>query len=206
MRERGLSFKQVVNEAIRSGLVTDRARPEREFPSFDMGEPIVDVTRALRLAGELEDQETAARLARGARPVLLVDANVLLHAVNLRAREHEAASAWLASALAGTEAVAFAWTVILAFPRVSTHPAVFPKPLTSSRACEAWLGAPPAVTPEPTRRHLALLRGLLEREGTAGNLVNDAHLAALALEHGATVVSFDRDFARFEGIDLRRPG
>ncbi len=59
---------------------------------------------------------------------------------------------------------------------------------------------------EPTRRHLPLMRGLLERTGTAGNLVGDAHLAALALEHGATVVSFDRDFARFEGVALLRPG
>lgn len=141
--------------------------------------------------------------------MLLVDANVLLHAVNRRSREHEAASAWLATALAGTEAVAFAWTVILAFIRLSTHPAVFPKPLTPSQAggaCESWLAASPAVTLEPTRRHLPLLRGLLEHAGTAGNLVGDAHLAALALEHGATVVSFDRDFARFDGIALLRPG
>jgi len=66
MRERGVSFKQAVNEAIRAGLLADRARPDRELPAFDMGEPIVDVTKALRLAGELEDQELAARLARGA--------------------------------------------------------------------------------------------------------------------------------------------
>lgn len=141
--------------------------------------------------------------------MLLVDANVLLHAVNRRGREHEAARSWLGGALNGGEAVAFAWTVILAFLRLATHPAVFPRPLTAALAAEAvegWLDAPPAVTLEPGRRHLLLLRGLLERAGTAGNLVGDAHLAALALEHGATVVSFDRDFARFEGLALRRPG
>lgn len=141
--------------------------------------------------------------------MLLVDANVLLNAVNERARDHPAASDWLREALAGTEAVAFAWTVVLAFLRVSTHPAVFPRPLTPADAAttaELWLGSPPAVTLEPTRRHLPLLRGLLERAGTGGNLVGDAHLAALALEHGATVVSFDRDFARFEGVALRVPG
>ena len=140
--------------------------------------------------------------------MLLADANVLLHAVNRRAREHDAARAWLGAALMGGEAVAFAWTVILAFLRLSTHPAVFPHPLIAGQAAEAveaWLAAPPAVTVEPTGRHLALVRGLLERAGTAGNLVGDAHLAALALEHGATVVSFDRDFARFEGVTLRRP-
>lgn len=98
--------------------------------------------------------------------------------------------------------------MILAFLRVSTHPAVFPRPLTvdqAAHASEAWLSAPPAITIEPTRRHLALLHGLLEQAGTAGNLVGDAHLAALALEHNATVVSFDRDFARFRGVASRRP-
>ena len=103
----------------------------------------------------------------------LVNANVLLHAVNERAQAP-----------------------------------VSPHPLTASQAAEAaqaWLDAPSTVTVEPTRRHLALVRGLLERAGTAGNLVGDAHLAALALEHGATMVSFDRDFARFEGIVLRWP-
>lgn len=141
--------------------------------------------------------------------MLLVDANVLLYAVNERSREHDVSRDWLSQALAGAEAVAFAWTVLLAFLRLSTHPAVFPRPLTAAQAgdiVERWLEASPAVTIEPTRRHLALLRGLLDRSGTAGNLLGDAHLAALALEHGATVVSFDRDFARFEGVALRRPG
>lgn len=140
--------------------------------------------------------------------VLLVDANVLIYAVNQDSREHLAARDWLQEALLGGEAIAFASTVVLAFLRLSTHPAVFPRPLSVGQAAESmerWLEAPPAVTVEPTRRHLPLLRGLLERAGTAGNLVGDAHLAALALEHGATVVSFDRDFARFEGVALKRP-
>lgn len=140
--------------------------------------------------------------------MLLVDANVLLHAVNQRAREHDAARRWLGDALAQGEAVAFAWTVLLAFLRLSTHPAVFPRPLDADQATqtiEGWLAARPAVAVEPTRRHVPLMRGLLDRAGTAGNLVNDAHLAALALEHGATVVSFDRDFARFEGVRTRMP-
>lgn len=140
--------------------------------------------------------------------MLLIDASVLLHAVNARAREHVAARDWLEAALHAGEPVAFAWTVTLAFLRLSTHPSVCPRPLAPGQAAdivERWLDTPAALTIEPTRRHLPLLRGLLERAGTAGNLVSDAHLAALALEHGATVVSFDRDFARFAGIALHRP-
>lgn len=139
----------------------------------------------------------------------LVDVNVLLYALNDRSSGHDAARNWLHEALNGPEPVAFAWTVTLAFLRISTHPAVFPRPLPFRRAAdvlEGWLEFPAAVLLEPTRRHLPLLRGLLERAGTAGNLVGDAHLAALALEHGATIVSFDRDFARFEGVALHRPG
>ena len=141
--------------------------------------------------------------------MLLVDANVLLHAANQRAPEHAVARDWLSAALRGAEPVAFAWTVALAFLRLSTHPAVFPRPLTPGQAADAverWFSSPSAVTLDPTRRHLALMRGLLVGAGTAGNLVNVAHLAALALEHGATIVSFDRDFARFEGVRLRQPG
>lgn len=141
--------------------------------------------------------------------MVIVDANVLLHAVNAGSRAHRTAHDWLQGALNGREAVAFAWTVSLAFLRLSTHPAVFRRPLDPRQAgevLERWLDSPAAVTIEPTRRHLPLLRGLLERIGTAGNLVNDAHLAALALEHGATLVSFDRDFARFEGVRLHVPG
>lgn len=140
--------------------------------------------------------------------MLIVDANLLLHAVNESAREHQLAQRWLREALAGTEALAFAWTVLLAFLRLATHPSVFGQPLSAEEAAdllERWLQASPAVILAPTRQHLPLLRGLLSKTGTAGNLVMDAHLAALAVEHGATVVSFDRDFGRFEGVSWRLP-
>lgn len=138
----------------------------------------------------------------------LIDANVLLHAVNERAREHDLARNWLIEALRGSEVVGLAWLVLLAFLRLSTHPAIFPRPLEvgqAASAMETWLGSPQAVLVEPTRRHLPLLRGLLVQSGTAGNLVGDAHLATLALEHDATVISFDRDFDRFEGVSWRLP-
>jgi toxin-antitoxin system PIN domain toxin len=138
----------------------------------------------------------------------VVDANVLLYAVNPDAPLHGRARTWLDGALSGTETVGFAWSVLLTFLRVGTSPAVFPRPLTIDEAAgvvELWLGRPAALVIEPTPRHLAVLRGLLGGTGTAANLVNDAHLAALALEHGAEIVSFDRDFQRFEGVRSSLP-
>lgn len=140
--------------------------------------------------------------------MLLVDANVLLHAANEGAAEHDAAAGWLGDAVGGPEAVGFAWTVLLAVLRLSTHPSVFPRPLSVPEATAlvtTCTDAPAAVVVEPTPRHLGILSGLLREARTGGNLVNDAHLAALALEHDATLVSFDRDFARFPGVRVHRP-
>lgn len=138
----------------------------------------------------------------------LVDANVLLYAVNEDSPQHERAGTWLDEALDGAEAVGFAWVVLLAFVRLSTRPDLFPRPLEASQALEVvegWLEAPAAVVIHPTTRHLAVLAGLLEPFGTAANLVNDAHLAALAVEHRGSVISFDHDFGRFPGVKWREP-
>lgn len=138
----------------------------------------------------------------------VVDANVLLYAVNADAPRHDAARRWLDEALSGAEAVGFAWVVLLAFVRLATNAAVFPRPLPTEAALDvvdAWLAQPAARIVEPTARHLALVRGLLEPIGTNANLVNDAHLAAIALEHGASLVTFDNDFERFSGIRRIEP-
>jgi toxin-antitoxin system PIN domain toxin len=135
--------------------------------------------------------------------VKIVDANVLLYAVNEGSSHHAAARRWLDAALGGHETVGFAWIAILAFLRLATHPRVFPAPLTIPDAAsivEAWLSQRTAVVVEPTQRHLTTLARLLEGTGSAGNLVNDAHVAALAIDHGAAVASFDADFARFPGL------
>ncbi len=140
--------------------------------------------------------------------MVIVDANVLLYAVDRDSAHHEASRAWLDGSLAGTEAIAFAWVALLAFIRLGTNRSIFASPMTVDEATEqveAWLAAPAAVAVHPTPRHAALLRGLLRDAGTAGNLTSDAHLATLALEHGADVVSFDRDFARFPGVRHRLP-
>jgi uncharacterized protein len=141
--------------------------------------------------------------------VKLVDANVLLYAVNEDAPHHEEARGWLDGRLGASEAVGFAWVVLLAFLRLSTRPDLFRRPLAFEEAAavvDAWLAAPPAVVLQPTVRHLELLRGLARSTGVAANLINDAHLAALALEYDATVISYDRDFARFAGLRHQLPG
>ncbi len=138
----------------------------------------------------------------------LVDANVLLYAVNDASAQHRPARTWLDGALKGQEAVGFPWIVILAFLRLATHRAVFPRPLTVSEAMDvvrSWLAQPAAVIVGPTPRHVDVLAGLLAETGTAGNLVNDAHLAILAVEHDARLVSFDADFGRFRGVRWEQP-
>jgi uncharacterized protein len=141
--------------------------------------------------------------------VVIVDANVLLYGVDCSSAHHERARSWLDASLAGAEAVGLAWIALLAFIRIGTNGSIFPTPMTSDAATsqvETWLTAPAAVVAAPTLRHASILRGLLRETGTAGNLTTDAHLAALALEHGADIVSFDRDFGRFSGVRHRLPG
>ena len=141
--------------------------------------------------------------------MVVVDANVLLSAVNTAGAHHEVSRPWLDDSLAGSEAVGLAWVALLAFIRIGTNPSILPAPMTSGEATgqvERWLRAPAAVAVEPSSRHPSVLRGLLRETGTAGNLTTGAHLAALAIEHGADVVSWDRDFARYPGVPHRLPG
>ncbi|MBK5223773.1 MAG: type II toxin-antitoxin system VapC family toxin [Acidimicrobiia bacterium] len=138
----------------------------------------------------------------------LVDANVLLYAVNSDAERHEPSRRWLDEALSGGSTVAFSWIVLLAFIRLSTKVALFPSPLTIDDAMDrvdAWLNAPSAVVVEPTVDHARIVRDLLRDIGVGGNLVSDAHLAALAIEHRGGIVSYDNDFSRFAGVRLSAP-
>ena len=138
----------------------------------------------------------------------LVDANVLLYAVNRDAPHHTVSRQWLDESLSGSATVAFSWIALLAFVRLSTKAGLFPSPLDADGALDrvrAWTTAAPAVILEPTPDHAAVLQRLLAGVGVGGNLVNDAHLAALAIEHRCTIVSFDNDFSRFEGVDWEQP-
>lgn len=138
----------------------------------------------------------------------LPDVNLLLYAVDERSARHEPARAWLDAVLSGSETVAFPWAVLLAFVRLSTRPAVFEQPLTPGEALDivdAILAQPCTTVIHPTDRHAAVLRELLAPLGTAGNLTTDAHLAALAIEHGAQLCSCDADFSRFTGLRWTDP-
>jgi len=132
--------------------------------------------------------------------VTVVDLNVLLYAVNSSSRQHPVARGWLESAIASHEPTGLAWTVLLGFLRLTTRPGILPRPLRVEEASEVisdWLAQPGVRLVMETDEHWLHLRRLLASSGTGGNLTMDAHLAALAISHGATLVSFDNDFARF---------
>ena len=136
------------------------------------------------------------------------DTNVLLAAVNRSSPQHIPARPWLEGALGGGAPVGFAWLALVGFIRISTRPMLLDPPLTVAQATgmvSEWLDRGSARVLHPGERHTELLARLLEHAGTAGNLTNDAHLAALAIEHRATVVTFDTDFERFPGVRTERP-
>ena len=139
--------------------------------------------------------------------MILPDANLLLYSINIKTPLHRSAKAWLETTFSGPETVGFSWVSLLAFLRVSTNP-VFPHPLPVERAfkqLERWLEQPTATIVYPGPHHARILRELLRPLGTAGNLTSDAHLAALAIEHGAQLCSADSDFARFPGLKWINP-
>lgn len=138
----------------------------------------------------------------------LPDVNLFLYAYDSRSPRHGAARDWLEQTLSGSETVGLSWTVLLAFIRLSTRSVVVEQPLSvdaATQLVESWLGQPCATVIHPTERHTAVLRELLLPLGTAGNLTTDAHLAALAIEHGALLCSCDTDFARFQGLRWTDP-
>jgi len=139
--------------------------------------------------------------------VKLPDVNVLLGAVNESSPEHETARTWLEAAFDAPAGVGLAWAAMLGFVRISTRRGILPVPLGVEQALTLvrdWIEAPHARIVHPTEQHGPILARLLLEAGTAGNLTSDAHLAALAIEHGATLASFDRDFDRFDGLSFER--
>lgn len=139
---------------------------------------------------------------------MLIDANLLLFAVDESAPDHERAAAWLTEQLNGDRRVGLPWESLTAFVRIASHPRASEHPMKPDQAwdfVEAWLAPPTVWVPTPTERHAEVLGGLIRRYRLTGNLVPDAHLAAIAIQHGLEVCSADTDFARFSEIRWRNP-
>jgi uncharacterized protein len=140
--------------------------------------------------------------------VILLDANLLIYAYVSRFDEHQRARDWLDTQLNGAAPVGLPWPSLLAFLRLVTNPRVFERPAPMREAwrqARAWLACDPAWIPGPTERHAELLDGFLAVQGVRANLVPDADLAALAVEHGLTLCSTDGDFGRFPGLRWINP-
>lgn len=138
----------------------------------------------------------------------LVDLNLLIYAVNSDAPFHQAARRWWETCLSDADPVALAWVVVLGFLRITTNARIMPRPLTDQQSLdimEEWLSQPSMMILSPTEKHWRILRQLITDSGTAGNMTTDAHLAALAIEHGATLYSTDNDFTRFSGLRWKNP-
>jgi uncharacterized protein len=140
--------------------------------------------------------------------VILIDVNLLIYATNTSASQHAAAREWLDRQLSDIHRVGLPWPTLLGFLRLATNGRVAARPLTIAAAwnlVSQWLACEPAWIPLPTERHAEVLGKLLAEPGVYGNLVPDAHLAALAIEHGLTLCSTDGDFARFPELKWLNP-
>lgn len=140
--------------------------------------------------------------------MILVDANLLIYAVNRSSAHHRPARRWLEDTLSGTTPVGLPWICLLAFLRITTRPGILAQALMPNDAIgfvDSWLGQPYVDVVTPGSNHWPILRNLLHTSGTSGNLTSDAHVAALAIEYGATVYSADHDFKRFPGVTHVNP-
>lgn len=140
--------------------------------------------------------------------MILLDANLLVYAHVASFAQHDRARAWLDAQLNGNTQVGFPWPSLLGFLRLVTNPRLFrrPEPVADAwRQVGAWLDCEVAWVPQPTERHRDVLGTLLRTTGVQANLVPDAHLAALAIEHGLLLCSTDGDFARFSDLRWQNP-
>lgn len=139
---------------------------------------------------------------------MIVDANLLLYAVDENSAHNAAASSWLTEALRGDSRVGVPWQTIGAFLRIATHPRVVENPLSGPEAWRYvadWLAVPVVWIPPATEATARVYARLCEQVEITGNLVPDAQLAALAIEHGVELASADTDFLRFPGLRWTNP-
>ncbi len=138
----------------------------------------------------------------------ITDANLLLYAYNESAPQHEPAKEWLEESLASPEIFGLSWQVITAFLRISTNPKSFPLPFTLDETIEIvndWMAQPQVRILLPTEKHWTIFSRLIVEGQTNGAVMMDAHLATLAIEHGATLATTDKDFARFSKLKTINP-
>ena len=136
----------------------------------------------------------------------LPDTNLLLYAINPGCAQHLQARAWLEQAFVAPQGIGFAWLALVGFVRIATQARIISPPLSIDMALSAvddWLRHPNACVLHPTQRHGDIFARLLLGVRSAGNLTNDAHLAALAIEHNAEIGTFDRDFEQFSGLKFQ---
>lgn len=140
--------------------------------------------------------------------MILLDANLLIYAIDSDSPHHAKSRQWLEETLSGDTPVGLPWLVVLAFVRITTRAGIMRNPLSTEQAVgfvDEWLAQPYAVLIGPGENHWQVLRNLLLATGTAGNLTSDAHLAALSIEQGCEIASADHDFRRFPGVTLVNP-
>jgi toxin-antitoxin system PIN domain toxin len=140
--------------------------------------------------------------------VILVDANILIYAYDKSAPQYSAAQKWLDGQLSGSARVGLPWPSLLAFLRIVTNPRAVKSVISIDIAWSQvvdWLGCDPAWIPQPTERHAEILGELLLQSKAYGNLMSDAHIAALAIEHGLTLCSADSDFSKFSRLRWLNP-
>ena len=140
--------------------------------------------------------------------MILIDVNLLIYATHEFMLEHKLAKAWLEEVLNSQNRVAIPWSNLLAFIRISSNPRIFDSPLSTKEAVEqvkTWYSLENVWVPQPGKNYFEILTELLLQSNASGNLVSDAHLAALSIEHGLTLYSTDSDFAKFKVLKWVNP-
>jgi len=209
------SFKETLNAGLRAGL-TARPAPAASVPfvvkarslGLRAGIDPAGFKQAGRRPGGgcISEKERQTRCAK--REMIIPDVNLLLYTYNSDSAFHAKASEWWQKCLSGAEPVGLAPVVLFGFVRIATHPRVFSAPMTPAEAAShvrSWLSQPVARILEPLSGQVEQVLELLEKLGTAGNLVTDAQIASLATEHNAIVHTADADFLRFSGLRWFNP-
>lgn len=140
--------------------------------------------------------------------MIIPDTNLLIYALDLRSPHHEAASRWWRNCLNDTESIGLTWQVVVSVLRITSSPRLLDRPVPIAvllDQVDLWLRSPAVEVIEPRKDHVQAMRSIAEPLGLAGDVMNDVHLAALALEYGAVVHTADRDFARFKGVRWFNP-